>query len=96
MNGTRNLTKWTAVIACSAMLGALAVFAVLAAASRRSGQSTQSIDPTEDVASAEAISQFAAAAENVLVPQCGLAPGAVGIGTQEWRNKKLNNRPRSQ
>ncbi len=59
MNGTRNLTKWTAVIACSAMLGALAVFAVLAAASRRSGQSTQSIDPTEDVATRKVLLSYA-------------------------------------
>lgn len=36
-------------------------------------------DPTEDVASTEAVRRFAQNAGKSMIPQCGLAPGAIGI-----------------
>ena len=36
-------------------------------------------DLTEDVASTQAIRALAAKARSVLMPQCGLAPGFIGI-----------------
>lgn len=36
-------------------------------------------DPTEDVKTTEAVRKLGSTAKSVMVPQCGLAPGAVGI-----------------
>src|SRR5262249_3322345 len=36
-------------------------------------------DPTEDVKTTEAVRKLSQSAKKAMVPQCGLAPGAVGI-----------------
>ena len=62
-----------------AVLNALPFHRALAVARLCVAERVHYFDLTEDVASTHAIRSLAAEAESVLMPQCGLAPGFIGV-----------------
>ena len=62
-----------------AVLNALPFHCAVAVATRCVAAGVHYFDLTEDVQSTQAIRTLAAAARSVLMPQCGLAPGFIGI-----------------
>lgn len=71
---------WSAVIdGRFAVLDALPFHCAIALASACAQAGVHYFDLTEDVPSTQAIRALAAGARSVLMPQCGLAPGFIGI-----------------
>ncbi len=68
-----------AVAGCHAVLNALPFHQAAAVATLCARLGVHYFDLTEDVASTRAIRALAAGAHSVLMPQCGLAPGFIGI-----------------
>jgi saccharopine dehydrogenase-like NADP-dependent oxidoreductase len=68
-----------AVAGCHAVLNALPFHQAAAVATLCARLGVHYFDLTEDVASTRAIRALAAGARSVLMPQCGLAPGFIGI-----------------
>ena len=66
---------------CTAVVSALPYFCNRQVANLAKVSSTHYLDLTEDVESAEIISELAADADVAFVPQCGLAPGVISIVT---------------
>lgn len=64
---------------CYAVLNALPFHAAVAVATAAAEQRVHYFDLTEDVAATRAIRALASTAESVLMPQCGLAPGFIGV-----------------
>ncbi|GAB2482493.1 MAG: saccharopine dehydrogenase family protein [Comamonas sp.] len=62
-----------------AVLNALPYHLATAMATRAAAAGVHYFDLTEDVASTHAIRELGAGARSVLMPQCGLAPGFIGI-----------------
>ena len=70
---TKILENHDAVISC------LPYHLTLAVAQAAHSAGIHYFDPTEDVATTEAIVKLAPSARRAMIPQCGLAPGVVGI-----------------
>lgn len=70
---TTLLKKHDAVVSCLPYHLTLA----LAEAAQQAGVAY--FDPTEDVKTTDAVRNLAAKSSQVMIPQCGLAPGAIGI-----------------
>ncbi|RWA51610.1 saccharopine dehydrogenase, partial [Cupriavidus sp. UYMSc13B] len=62
-----------------AVLNALPFHAAISVASVAARLGVHYFDLTEDVAATQAIRQLAQSARSVLMPQCGLAPGFIGV-----------------
>ncbi len=62
-----------------ALVNALPFFASIAAARAAAAAGVHYFDLTEDVAATQAIAELAHTAHTAFMPQCGLAPGFVGI-----------------
>ena len=70
-----------------AVLNALPFHRAVAVASMCARHGVHYLDLTEDVASTHAIGELARDARAVLMPQCGLAPGFIGIAGHDLANR---------
>jgi len=76
---TDDASLQTAIDGRFAVLNALPFHRAVPVATLCAGAGVHYFDLTEDVASTQAIRALAANARSVLMPQCGLAPGFIGI-----------------
>ena len=76
---TDDASLHTAIQGRFAVLNALPFHRAVAVATLCAAAGVHYFDLTEDVASTQAIRALAASARSVLMPQCGLAPGFIGI-----------------
>ena len=69
------------------LINALPYYLAVNVASAAKGAGVHYFDLTEDVRATHAIRALAEGAEHVFMPQCGLAPGFIGIAAHELANR---------
>ncbi len=79
LDATRSDDLYAALTAHSAVINCLPFYLAQPVAALATTSGTHYFDLTEDVAATQAIRQMASNASAVLMPQCGLAPGVIGM-----------------
>src|SRR6185437_13724799 len=70
-----------------ALVNALPYYLAVSVAAAAKGAGVHYFDLTEDVRATHAIRAIAADAEHAFMPQCGLAPGFIGLAAHELANR---------
>jgi saccharopine dehydrogenase-like NADP-dependent oxidoreductase len=75
-----------------ALINALPYYLAVNVASAAKGAGVHYFDLTEDVRATSAIREIADSADHAFMPQCGLAPGFIGIAAHELANRFTDQR----